>query len=294
MTIKIRTKIILIFGVIALSTSLLNIVVAGLVGQKNFTDDLVNRIALSTKSDVTDITNLVLTKNKGGIVTEIFNTKKSHREVAYLMVLDAEKKIIASTLINQDVEAVFSAHEIPQGQTQEIKLVSIEGEAIYDVAVPLDYGLGVLRVGYYKKGVDASVNKIIYALLIGGFVALSTVLFVGVFLSRKFSGPIEEITETVKKVAGGDLTVRARTEGKDEIGILAENINIMSANLEVFYADIEKRVVERTIELNAKLQELEKLNKFMVNRELKMIELKKEIAELKMLSATDTKTLHVQ
>jgi hypothetical protein len=43
---------------------------------------------------------------------------------------------------------------------------------------------------------------------------------------------------------------------------------------------LEKKIEERTSELNSKVNELEKMNKFMVDRELKMIELKKTVDEL--------------
>ena len=46
-------------------------------------------------------------------------------------------------------------------------------------------------------------------------------------------------------------------------------------------AGLEKMVEERTKELQKKVQELEKLNKLATGRELKMVELKKEIVRLK-------------
>ncbi|OGI26055.1 MAG: hypothetical protein A3J76_05625 [Candidatus Moranbacteria bacterium RBG_13_45_13] len=44
--------------------------------------------------------------------------------------------------------------------------------------------------------------------------------------------------------------------------------------------DLEKGVAEKTEELKARIDELSKLNKLMVGRELKMIEMKKKITEL--------------
>lgn len=44
---------------------------------------------------------------------------------------------------------------------------------------------------------------------------------------------------------------------------------------------LERRVAERTKDLAARVKELEVLNKTMVGRELRMVELKKEIADLK-------------
>jgi response regulator RpfG family c-di-GMP phosphodiesterase len=51
--------------------------------------------------------------------------------------------------------------------------------------------------------------------------------------------------------------------------------------LEKYHEHLEELVKERTIQLNEKNEELERFNKLFVGRELRMIELKKEIAELK-------------
>lgn len=62
-----------------------------------------------------------------------------------------------------------------------------------------------------------------------------------------------------------DITVRKDLENK-----LAEGVK-----------RLEVKVEERTRELNNRIAELESLNKTMVGRELKMVELKKEIKDLK-------------
>lgn len=62
-----------------------------------------------------------------------------------------------------------------------------------------------------------------------------------------------------------DITHRKDLENK-----LSESIN-----------ELEVKVEERTRELNNRIVELESLNKTMVGRELKMVELKKEIEDLK-------------
>jgi len=51
--------------------------------------------------------------------------------------------------------------------------------------------------------------------------------------------------------------------------------------LEKAKAGLEERVKERTRKLQEKVEELERFHKLAVGRELKMIELKKEVKELK-------------
>jgi nitrate/nitrite-specific signal transduction histidine kinase len=74
----------------------------------------------------------------------------------------------------------------------------------------------------------------------------------------------------------------------DEIGKLTESFNAMEtklkesrAKLEEYSKTLEKQVADRTKELESKVDQLEKFNKIAVDRELKMIKLKKEIGELK-------------
>ena len=66
-------------------------------------------------------------------------------------------------------------------------------------------------------------------------------------------------------IAIEDITARRNIESK-----LAE-----------YTKGLEMKVTERTKDLIAKVKELEESNKTMVGRELKMVELKKEIADLK-------------
>ena len=62
---------------------------------------------------------------------------------------------------------------------------------------------------------------------------------------------------------------------------LEEKVKVRTAELENLKTNQEELIKQRTIELNQKVDELEKLNKFMINRENKMIELKREIEGLK-------------
>lgn len=59
-------------------------------------------------------------------------------------------------------------------------------------------------------------------------VVLVVLLFsVGWYLGKVISAPLGELTGKVEQMAGGNLTVTIRHEGRDEAGILAENMNHM-------------------------------------------------------------------
>ncbi len=123
-------------------------------------------------------------------------------------------------------------------------------------------------------------------LLISGFlIALGATLW---FLSKFVISNIISLTELAKTIAGGDLSKRIDIKSHDEIGQLAASFNEMAEKLKEYYSGLEQKVLERTKELETvrnslkeNLDESNRINKLMVGRELKMVELKKETEELK-------------
>ncbi len=114
------------------------------------------------------------------------------------------------------------------------------------------------------------------SIAIGGFVLLAAilaVLFVYILIGRQLK-PLNKLRELANKVAKGNLEQSLNIKTNDEIEDLADSFNAMIKSVRKSRDQIEERVNKRT-------GELEKLNRAMTGRELKMIELKKEIKELK-------------
>lgn len=81
---------------------------------------------------------------------------------------------------------------------------------------------------------------------------------VSLFLARQLVTRIKRFSRTTDEIAKGDLSKRIEEAGTDEIGMLAENFNRMTENLQASYRLLEGRVEERTRELqesNEQLQE---------------------------------------
>ncbi len=108
---------------------------------------------------------------------------------------------------------------------------------------------------------------------------LITILFVLLvisilYMSYSITKPIKKLHAMTDEVKSGNLEAHIDIKLKDELGRLGGNLNLMTKAIADSRANVEKKVKERT-------KDLEKLNSSMVGRELKMIELKREIQKLK-------------
>lgn len=112
--------------------------------------------------------------------------------------------------------------------------------------------------------------------LLGIFIILVLVLlgFLYLIIFRSLINPLFKLKDATGKISKGDLVVHLDIKSQDEIGQLANSFNQMAKDLKYSRTNIEQKVSQRT-------EELQKLNRFMTGRELKMIELKKKIKELK-------------
>lgn len=115
------------------------------------------------------------------------------------------------------------------------------------------------------------IRSLNYVLLISLVIVATITLFL---VARSISRPIRALHEGTEIIKKGDLDYQVGTKSQDEIGQLSRAFDEMTTSLKKSRSNIERKVADRTAEL-------EKLNKYMVGRELKMKELKDEIERLK-------------
>ena len=138
------------------------------------------------------------------------------------------------------------------------------------------------------------------------FITLIFIFIVSIFFSQLVVNPIKKLHKGAEIIRKGNLDYKVDIRTGDEIEQLAKEFNRMAerlgqskaaleeskAVLEIKVAartkelkelaeSLEEQVKGRTKELQEKMKELERFNRLAVGRELKMIELKKEIERLK-------------
>jgi signal transduction histidine kinase len=99
--------------------------------------------------------------------------------------------------------------------------------------------------------------------IVGGILvaAMLVGLLLASVLGHQITAPLTQLAQTAQAIGGGDLTARAKVESRDELGMLAETFNTMTAHVRELVGSLQERVREReraegeVRRLNAELEE---------------------------------------
>lgn len=168
---------------------------------------------------------------------------------------------------------------------------------IYSAAGKAPFLFVYIKISTQASEEQKNALKIIFVL--GSLIAIiATTVVTSLLFNFLFLTNIGKLRRSADMVRAGKLgpeTIAALPTTKDELGVFAQGFKEMVLEVKKSREGLEQEVSKRTQELSesqkqlvVKFAELEKLNsdlksmnKLMVGRELKMVELKKEIEELK-------------
>jgi len=91
----------------------------------------------------------------------------------------------------------------------------------------------------------ASIGRSTFLLVI----LLAGAVLVSLWLSRRMTVPIQILTQGARRIGSGDLGLRLAIKTGDELEALGDQFNRMAAHLRDSYATLERKVIERTSEL---------------------------------------------
>ncbi len=91
----------------------------------------------------------------------------------------------------------------------------------------------------------ASIGRSTFLLI----VLLAVAALVSLWLSRRMTVPIQMLSQGARRIGSGDLELRLNIKTGDELEALGDQFNRMAAHLRDSYATLERKVIERTSEL---------------------------------------------
>lgn len=115
-----------------------------------------------------------------------------------------------------------------------IKTVPLFERRVFHFAQPFDYSgiqWGWIHVGLSLEGYDNSVSALYRKTIMLAIICLGISLAFSILYAKQMVRPIVRLRALVKRIAEGDLSVRADLDRADELGSLAESVNTMADSL---------------------------------------------------------------
>ncbi len=251
-------------------------------------ENLIERGKSFITSLIQQVENDIAAFNFSGAVQSITDSVAQHDDLKYAILLDKEGIVYIHTFHPEFTQRELSDERDRRAlQIPDIAVfddIEEHGEAVVEIVAPLQISTapwGVLRLVYSLHGLEQEIQRsetqitkqmteIVSKSIFMSF-GFSLLAFVGVFvLSTRFSTPLIQLTHAARRLADGHFGVPKdlRTVSKDEIGVLASSFIEMSEKLKRSYEQLEEyshtlemKVDERTKELHASLQQVEKANR---------------------------------
>jgi|GEM_PF-1178169 len=207
------------------------------------------------------------------------------KEKSDLFKLETDR--LASNYTAEDIDASRKSYEIFDAMSKEFS--ETFEDMIRDNVKEIDL------INLLANSVQKEAQNLILALFLS-IILLSTLF--AILNAHFLSKSINQVKKIASEILAGNLGERAVISAKDEVGDLARSFNEMvdrlqeaqivlekkvkerTMILEKSKENVEKEVRERTKELEETVESLEQMNRQMVNREMKMIELKEKIKKL--------------
>jgi two-component system response regulator HydG len=170
---------------------------------------------------------------------------RSNPSLSYLFVVK-DDEILAHTFTNGIPEELIDANHAHSGDQFRLQeIASLGGEKYLDIAWPIfEKNGGVLRLGLSEKPYRQRVTQLWLQM---SWLTLAILLFavaVTLLLVRRVTRPLASLAEATQKIEEGDLDVRVKVQGQDEVGKLAASFNHMVGRLDEYTTRLEEQTMD--------------------------------------------------
>lgn len=220
----------------------------------------------------------VMLVDEYGIVVYSANSDKRYRSLQVLISEEKEEASVEDRFPGKEIHSLGYdkvAEFLGTGEPHSLEIYNKTNKVSRIVTIdPIENFPFYILVDTSTEDVNQKVSQILYWLIVFILLPISLIMFLFIYLLGKSFKPLKVLVKTVEDISKGDLEKRAQINSGDEIQELSEVFNEMMEEIAKSKKEVDKKVEERTAEL-------EKINRHMTKRELKMIDLKKENEELK-------------
>ncbi|OIJ12375.1 hypothetical protein BKP37_13110 [Anaerobacillus alkalilacustris] len=197
-----------------------------------------DRRAISIASDVSSrsIDHIIL-RDIYSFHTLLQDTMSNNPDIEYIFIVDQNFEMIIHTFgSNFEVsDELLNVNMIDtNGDITNTQLVVFESETgkIHDVIAPIFSGdAGFVRVGLNEKQIYNTIDEITFLLVMATIIIGGLGFVIAFILTKYMYRDLTQLMHTTQQVGKGNLDCKVDIECKDEIGMLAKEINTMIERL---------------------------------------------------------------
>jgi methyl-accepting chemotaxis protein len=225
------TKMIVFLAAVLVPLAAVSWYVSARTLRERMTEEFTSKGGAIANSLASSGVDLVLTRD-ASTVQALVDQFASISGVAYVMVYDPQKTLIAHTFAPLVPAGIVDKNIVPGDVTKQVRQIVYEHpvtgarQSVMDIGVPMLGGqLGTVRVGMDMGIIEAAAaqsGRFLFAVF-GGIAFVAVVA--GVVFVRRITRPIGEIVRIAQRVGRGDLSETVVVRSQDEIGQLAQTFN---------------------------------------------------------------------
>jgi nitrate/nitrite-specific signal transduction histidine kinase len=173
-----------------------------------------------------------------------------------MMLVDGNNRVIFSadpSKIGRDLSGEAYLQQLLQGQSMYGRFRKGRGDVLVSYSPVYTYPYNLMRWNLIKEEswTDVMRPSLPYRQLLLILLALGAIvpMLVTAYGVRHITGPIQKLIRAAEQVTAGQFKHQIEVKTGDEIETLADQFNLMSAELDDSYSLLEKKVAERTHEL---------------------------------------------
>jgi len=190
-------------------------------------------------------------------IEEVVRSARQNKDLLYLLLTDNSGNLLHAYDPNQGAEPKTLSWKTNPLLSGDGRMLHIMRPVVAD-----NQPIGKLYLGFSLNELQIRIAKTRSTTALVSLLVLIAGLFIVFGISMLITRPLHHLTQTVDQISQGNMTKRSRIESRDEVGQLSASFNSMvdklqtaQSELESLNLGLERRVLERTKDLQREIQE---------------------------------------
>ncbi len=215
---------------------------AALQVQQQYRNEFTRRLdtALSILSMETD----KLSSNADETATEVSRRLSQTGQQMRISVIDLNGKVIGDSVPEEVNQNHINRPEIQQalknGRGYDTRMSASVNQPYYYEAVYIKDRL-FIRAALPTADLDAVIGRLWFIAVLSMILGIVIVCIVTGYLVYHITEPLNQLTETARRISNGDYSSRVAGEYRDEVGTLARSFNTMASSTEAAFSELTNK-----------------------------------------------------